>query len=345
MNAPPDRRGLLGRIDADVPRWLIELGIPSVSIAHVEGGRIEFAQAYGAQSPGVPATRDSVYNVASLTKPVTAEVILRLASKGVLSLDEAMYPIWVDPDLGKDERHKLLTPRISLAHRTGFPNWRYETDGVLLFKRMPGEAYGYSGEGYEYVARFAEKKLRRGFEALAEALVFTPIGMRDTAYTGRPGFEGRIAIATGPDGKPLDVTPRRDFVASDDLHTTAGDYARFMISLMNGEGISEAIARDRERVQLSRKSELCPPAKSHHCPLDVGPGLGWEVFEFADERFLFHTGKDKGVFTLAYFSPTNRSGTVILTNGAEGARIVLPLLDGLDRNSAFVKFLHVLAGN
>lgn len=341
--ATPDGAQLQKLIDPDVPHWLTERRIPSVSIAHVEDGQIAFAQAYGFQSAGVPATTASLYNVASLTKPISAEVILRLASKGDLSLDAPMYHYWVDPDIAKDERHKLLTPRISLSHRTGFANWRRETNGVLAFKRNPGATFGYSGEGYEYVARYAEKKSGKGFEALAQELVFGPIGMKDTAYTYRPWFEGRVAVATAADASPVRLHYGRAYVASDDLHATASDYARFMISLMKHEGISDEIAKDRERVQLSRRAEMCPQAKSDTCPRDVGPGLGWEVFEFANERFLFHTGKDNGVFTLAYFSPSTRSGTVILTNGDEGAQIVLPVLDRLDRNRAFVKFLHVLA--
>lgn len=337
-------RELRSQLDQDVPRWLTEYAIPSVSIAQIEDGLIILAATYGVQSPGVPATPDTLYNIASMTKPISAEVILRLESKGQISLDEPMYPYWVDPDIANDERHKLLTPRLALSHRTGFPNWRYETGDVLTFKRTPGEAFGYSGEGYEYVARFAEKKIGRPFEELAQTLIFGPAGMKNTAYTGRPWFEGRIAPPTDSDGKVFKPSIPESFVASDDMHTTAGDYAIFLLSVMNHDGLTEAVAKDRQTIQISRKAEMCPSAKAKLCPEDVGPGLGWEVYKFKDGTFLMHTGADQGTFTFGYLSPTSRTGTVIFTNSSNGGNIVLPILDRLGKDPAFVEFLRVLAG-
>lgn len=107
----------------DVPGLLARHGVPSVSIARVEGRRV-----------------------------VSAEVILRLASAGRLGLDEPMAPTWLDPDLAADPRHARLTARLALSHQTGLPNWRREAGGALRFLRDPGEGFRYSGEGYEYAA-------------------------------------------------------------------------------------------------------------------------------------------------------------------------------------------------
>jgi hypothetical protein len=63
----------------------------------------------------------------------------------------------VDPDIAQDPWHKLLTPRLSLTHQTGFTNWRHHTENVLQIQWEPGTQTGYSGEGYDYVARFADK--------------------------------------------------------------------------------------------------------------------------------------------------------------------------------------------
>jgi len=77
-------------------------------------------------------------------------------------------------------------------------------------------------------------------------------------------------------------------------------------------------------------------------------GLGWEVYDFGTRRYLFHTGADRGVFTLAWLSPTNGTGTVIPTNGANGAQVMLPILDALvdalGSDREFIDFLRVLAG-
>lgn len=331
-------------LEREIPALLEAHHVASVSIAHLERGELVYAAAFGSQSPGVPATVRSLYNVASLTKPVSAEVVLRLAAAGRLALDEAMAPTWTDPDLAGDGRLARLTPRLALSHRSGLPNWRRETGGVLRFLREPGEAFGYSGEGYEYLRRFAERRTGEPFEALAQAVLLGPAGLGDTAYTRRPWFEGRVAVPVDERGQPLAPTFADTALASDLLYTTAPDYARFLRSVLRGEGLTPQLAADRARVQVSRLAELCPRSARTACPDEAGFGLGWEVFRLGQETLLLHTGSDPGVFTLAYLNLTTGSGTVVLTSGASGAHLVLPILDRLGADAAFVALLRALAG-
>jgi CubicO group peptidase (beta-lactamase class C family) len=158
--APVSTAGeLKHQLDQQVPAWLKEFHVTSVSVAYIENGKTAWSAYYGDQVPGgPPANEKTLYNVASLTKPITAEVILRLASEQKLSLDEPIAPYWTDPDIKDNPWSKLLTPRICLSHQTGFTNWRYQTKGVLTFQWEPGTKTGYSGEGFDYAARFAEKK-------------------------------------------------------------------------------------------------------------------------------------------------------------------------------------------
>lgn len=330
-------------LDAAIPELLKEKGVPSVSIARIETGKLIFAAAYGTQQAGVPATPSTLYNIASMTKPISAEVAMRLVAAHRLSLDEAMAPTWIDPDIAGDERRNLLTPRLALSHRTGFPNWRYETDGKLRFLRAPGAAFGYSGEGFEYLARFIEKKTGKSFESLAQQLVFDPAGMHDTAYTRRPWFKGRIAVPTDKDGSELVPEIADTYIAADQLYSTPTDYARFIVSVINHVGINDALAAERERIQTDRKAEMCPPSRQAVCPEAVGIGLSWEVYRFGEETYLMHTGMDNGVFTFGYFNPESDSGTVIFTNSANGAQMVLPVLDLIARDPGFVAFLRELA--
>lgn len=146
------------RLDADVPRLLAESHVPSVSIAQIRGGEIVLTRAYGMQDATTPATVRTLYNIASLTKPITAQVAMRLVSEGTITLDEPMAKVWTDPDIANDERRNLLTPRLALTHQTGFANWRSMTGGKLAFTFQPGTRYSYSGEGFEYLSHFMEKK-------------------------------------------------------------------------------------------------------------------------------------------------------------------------------------------
>ncbi len=276
-----------------------------------------------------------------MAKPLSAEVVLRLVARGEVSLDESMATHWVDPDLADEPRRDLLTPRIALSHRTGFPNWR---DGTLRFERAPGEAFGYSGEGFEYMARFVEKKTGTPFETLAERLVFAPSGMTETAYTRRPWFEGRIAVPHDSDGTPLAPQIASRYIASDDVFSTPRDYARFLIGLVERQGIDAATAAERVRIQTDRRAELCAPPREATCPDEVGFGLGWESFLIEGRRYLMHTGMDEGTFTLGYVSPDAREGTVIFTNSRNGPQAVLPILDAIGRDPAFVDWLRTFAG-
>ena len=314
--------------------------VASVSIAQVADGKTVLAEAWGEQRPGVPATPSTLYNIASLSKPLSAEVILRLASAGRLSLDEPMAPYWTDPDLAADPRAKLLTPRLALEHQTGFANWRRESGGKLTFLRDPGSAYGYSGEGYQYVARFAEKRTGQPFESLAQELVFAPASMTHTAYTRRPWMAGNIAQPTDKDGKWLTPQFATQFVAADLVYTTPGQYASFVESLMRGVGETPAIRTLRETVLTDRRAELCVGKLAAICPDQVGFGPGWEVVKTHGKTFLMHTGMDEGVFTIAFFNPEARTGIVLFTNSANGPRVVLPIFKLLAADPDFVAYLE-----
>lgn len=335
------------RLDTLVPALLAQKQVASVSIARIERRRLAFTAAYGEARPGVAATPSTLYNIASMTKPISAEIVLRLATRGRISLDEPMSRFWVDPDLRDDPRRHLLTPRLSLSHRTGFPNWR---DGTLRFERDPGIAFGYSGEGFEYMARFVEKKTGTGFETWAQRLVFDPIGMRETAYTRKRWFEGRMALPYDGTGHPLSPQIASRAIASDDVYSTPRDYARFMRALMRRQSILPAFAAERARVQTDRRAELCPPPNDTGCAEEAGMGLGWESYRIHGRRYLMHTGMDAGTFTLGYFSPDTGNGTILFTNSSNGPQVVLPILDaimasgGATTDREFVALLRKLAG-
>lgn len=326
-------------LDQDMPHLLADNGIASVSFAVIHAGRIVHLAAYGLQSAGTPATTDTVYNIASLTKPLTAEVILRLASKGRLSLDEPMDRYWSDPDLAQDGRRLLLTPRLALSHRAGFPNWR-DTRTGLVFNRDPGGAWGYSGEGYQYVARFVEHKLGKPFEQLAQETLFEPTGMKTTSYTSRVSYEGYIAIPTDANGKALIPERPAHYNAADLVYTTPRDYSAFMVDVVHDRGLTSAIAKERDRNQVSMMDVTCTGAKAKSCPSSVGFGLGWQLLDFAGESVMMHTGKDSGVFTFAYLNRATRDGVVIFTNSDNGYKIVLPLLDRLGTSPAYLRYLR-----
>ena len=329
-------------INARAMEWLKESDVPSLAVAYIENRKVAWTEVYGEQSPGVPATADTLYNVASLTKPVTAETVLRLASAGKLSLDESMAPYWLDPDIKDDPRSKSLTARLCLSHQTGFPNWRGKTGGVLKIQWDPGTQTGYSGEGYNYVGRFVENKLGKSFDLLAQEMVFDPIGMKDTSYTAKDWQAGRLAVPHGGKrDKPVNDVAKT-WNGADLLRTTISDYAKFVVSVMRDERLTKEIAAERatltrDRMKPEDLRNVCSTSgEPGHCLVTAGMGLGWEVETVNGEKILDHDGSDWGVKTFVMFAPSRGIGLVLFTNGENGEALIKRVVEVLYPNKLYV---------
>ena len=337
----PADAAVLATLDARVPQWLAQYQVPSISIAYVRNGAIVWTRAYGEQSDGTPATGWTLYNVASLTKPVFAELMVRLAAAGRISLDEPMSPYWVDPDLARDPRHARLTPRMALSHRIGFANWRRETGDTLRFGFEPGTSFHYSGEGYEYASHFVQRKLGASLESLAREYVFRPFGMENTSWARQPWFDGRTAIPKGGDGKygSPDFSPNGN--AADNLWTTAGDYALFLIGVMGRRGLPARFADQRDSIHSLGVADGagCDPKKVRRCPSPFGYSLGWSVMEYPDGPVLWHTGADWGEKAMAFWLPKRREGMVLLTNGARGFEPMIEIIPLVVPGTDFADFI------
>ena len=329
-------------IAAHAAEWLKQSDVPSVAVAYIEDRKVAWTEVYGEQSPGVAATGKTLYNMASLTKPMTAETVLRLASDGKLSLDESMSPFWLDPDIKDDPRSKSLTPRLCLSHQTGFANWRRMTGGVLKIRWEPGTQTGYSGEGYNYVGRFTEKKMAKPFDALAQEIVFDAIGMKETSYTVKEWYAGRLAVPRGPKGeKPIEPVATT-WNGADLLRTTIGDYAKFVVSVMHDEGLTKEIAAQRATMtrDLTKPEDHDKACKAAGevgpCTITAGMGLGWEVKTLNGVKILEHNGGDLGVRTFAMFVPSQGIGVIVFTNGDNGNDVIRKVVKALYPNQLYL---------
>ncbi|MEL6444961.1 MAG: serine hydrolase domain-containing protein [Bacteroidota bacterium] len=315
--------------------------INTAGIAVIKQGDVVWSTYYGQQSPGIPASSQTLFNVASLTKTVVAETVLRLAADGELSLDESMSTHWLDPDLEDDPRHEQLTPRMALSHTTGFMNWRYfSEDGTLGFVSEPGTRHGYSGEGFNYLARFAEAKLGEPFEDLAQRYVFEPAGVSDAALSVQPDLFERIAQPLDADGQFPGHYCRpegrcRDtgsFSAAGGMVITLEDFARFLIATMSGDGLTSDLLTERNTMHSDQELIDCNPVPEALCPTRVGYGLGWNIYEVEDAKTIGHRGSDWSMVTLAYYYEDSQDALVVLFNAPNPAGMaamvdVLRLLD------------------
>lgn len=340
----PEREAALDEAFATL---LEKYGVLTAGVGVIRGSELQWAGYYGFQSPERPASAQTQFNVASVTKTVTAEAILRLAAEERIDLDEPMAVHWLDPDLVGEPRASRVTPRMALTHSTGFPNWRFldDVDGAfdielpLRFLFEPGSSYSYSGEGFEYVARFAEEKLGTGFEELVEHYVFAPSRMEDAFLSRRSSnfpnivqpqdaqgnFPGHYCTPWG------ECLTEGEWSAAGGFRVTVADFAAFLSSVMNREGYPPEIADQRDSVlveQWNRPASLlvrCELTPTESCPNAQGYGLGWQVADYGDYEILAHRGSDWGEAALVYFYTDSKDGVIIFLNAPnERALAMMP---------------------
>jgi CubicO group peptidase (beta-lactamase class C family) len=305
------------KLTDNLQQLLNDNNIPTLGLGIIEDGKLTEVKVYGTLNGKTTAPYNSLFNVASLTKPVTAMTVLRLVSLGKWDLDEPLDKYWVDPDIAKDTRHKKLTTRIILSHQTGFPNWRWQkTDKKLSFEFDPGTKYQYSGEGYEYLRKAIEKKFNKSLEDLAKELVFKPLNMNNTSYLWNEKIDAeRIVIGYDKNGKPYDIVKNKTASAADDLVTSVEDYSKFLVSVMNNDLLSKRVFEEMKTKQVKTKE-------------DKFFGLGFEIYDLGNNEIaLSHGGTDKGVNTIVFILPKTKQGLVIFTNVDDGYKIYEPIIN------------------
>jgi len=151
-------------------------GVPGLAIAVIRGGKTIWLHGFGMKEvkTAQPVTAQTVFEAASLSKPVFTYAVLKLVEQGKLGLDVPLTTYLPKPFIAGDERLAKITARLVLSHRTGFPNWPGD-DGSVSIYFTPGERFSYSGEGYIYLQRVVEKITGRPLNEYMTEAVFTPL--------------------------------------------------------------------------------------------------------------------------------------------------------------------------
>jgi CubicO group peptidase (beta-lactamase class C family) len=302
--------------DITIENWLKENHIHTLGLGIIESGKLKQIQVFGEIKDGISAPYNTMFNVASLTKPITAMVALQLISSGKWDLDEPVYKYWIDPDIINDPRSRKLTTRIILSHQTGFPNWRWMKENKkLTFDFEPGTKYQYSGEGMEYLRKAMESKFKKSIEELAKELLFQSLGMHDTNYIwDNKTDESRFAIGYDKTGKPYKIVKNETANAADDLHTTIEDYGNFLVNIINGGNLNKYIYSEMIKKQVKTKENKYF-------------GLGFEIYDLGNDEFaLSHGGSDLGSQCITFILPKSKQGILIFTNADEGYKVFEKLI-------------------
>nr|WP_233061636.1 serine hydrolase domain-containing protein [Parvularcula mediterranea] len=307
-------------IDAFFNGFIASGAVPGLSVAIINDNEIVYSRNLGLANveAGEPIGDDTLFEAASLSKPLFGMLTVKLAEEGVLDLSKPLYEYYPHPDLTDDPRAQEITARMVLSHQTGLPNWRWsDPENVLRFQADPGEAFIYSGEGYEYLEEVLKHNLDTDDLGLDEVFVDRiagPAGLRDTTFVQSDGETDRKATGYD-DGAALE--PDLDyggedsgFGAAHSVHSTADDYAKAMIAFMEGDILSD----EATATFLEGQNSPIPEDEPSRALGLVDWALGFSVYETPFGYLYTHGGNNSGYTSFVMVSPENGWGYTFFTN-------------------------------
>jgi CubicO group peptidase (beta-lactamase class C family) len=327
--ALPSTTAVISRLESEIPDLMKQGRVPGMSIALIRDGKTTWLHGFGVKDKKTeePVTTDTVFEAASLSKPVFTYGVLKLVDQEKLDLDTPLSSYLPKPYI-QDERLGKITARLVLSHRTGFPNWR-GSDGSLSIYFSPGERFSYSGEGYIYLQRVVEQITGKPLNAYMDAAVFTPLGMTSSSYVWKPSFDSLTATAYDSKEIPADLWKPTEAGAASSLNTTARDYALFVDAVLNGKGLSPSTLRQMEtpQIALDPSCRICIKQEPKELSKTLFWGLGWGIQREHGVVMLWHWG-DNGAFkAFVMADPAAKSGFVMFANGEGALDIAKPIVD------------------
>ncbi len=330
-----------------------EMKTPGVSVAVINDGAIEWARGYGLTETGTatPVTPRTLFQAASISKPVAALGALRLVEQGMLSLDEdvnAVLKSWKVPENEFTKTEKVTLRRL-LSHTAGLtvsgfggypaeapvPTVLQVLDGekpansaAVRVDVVPGKIRRYSGGGFTVAQQLMTDVTGRPFPDLMAELVLKPVGMADSTYD-QPLPEARRAAAAGghtSDGKPLRGRAHTyPEMAAAGLWTTPTDLARFLLEI--------AGARRGESTVLSKALALEMTTAQK-----PGYGLGLSLEGLGPAASFGHGGSNEGFKCQMTAYLEGGRGAVVMANGDRGGFLAAEILRAVAREYDWPSF-------
>ncbi len=276
------------------------------------------------QAPGA----QPIFQAASLSKPVFAYAVIKLAQQGRIELDAPLlrylpqgYAHVQNPgdntrppriDTVTAPELQSVTARMVLNHTTGLPNWSRKP---LAFDFQPGARWQYSGEGYVLLQAAVEAITGMRLDAFMREQVFAPLGMEHSDYAWNQRLESGYVPGTTAHGKSLGLRHFRTPIAAFSLYTSAADYARFVVAVLSDAPALQAMLGALVSVESS-------------LGLDWGLGWGLETASSGDQ-FIWHWGNNPGYRAFVMASVQSGDGVVMLTSGENGLALAEPIVQAV----------------
>jgi CubicO group peptidase (beta-lactamase class C family) len=314
-------------------------GVPGASIAVIKDFEIQWSRGYGVAdvTTGARATPDTLYQAASISKPIAAMAVLKAVQDGRFTLDQDVNQLLTSWKVPASEftARQPVTLRGLLSHTSGtddgfgFPGYNPDAPvptpvqilngekpsnvRAVVVARPPLTAYKYSGGGITLVQLLLTDVLKRPFPDIMRDTVLTPLGMAHSAYEQPLSPERDRQAARGHDrsGAARDVKwhvyPE---LAAAGLWTTAPDLARFGIELQKSlQGKSNRVLTRAMTMEMAT-------------PVGVGPfAIGMDIRREGEGWYLSHGGSNWGFQCLLIVHKLKGYGFAVMTNSDAGGRL------------------------
>ncbi len=315
--APTDDRALADRFEATLDSLRREKRIPGLAAVVLRDTTLILARGYGWADVErqVPVTPETPFNIASVSKPISGVVALRLVEQGVLDLDRPMSSFANFREFCTDVRE---------AGGIFFSDFACEGDALTLRHVLmmqangtPGTRFWYNPPAFSWASRPMAEVGGAPFSDLVARLVFAPAGMTRSARIHRrlelpPALAAELALPYHVDSAGRFVRssppPPQGDGAAGGVVSTALDLARF------DEALAEGRLLTPESLRLMWTEGRSPSGAA------LLYGIGWFVKEHAGERLLWHTGLWEGAYSALYLKVPERRLTLILLANSEGLR-------------------------
>jgi CubicO group peptidase (beta-lactamase class C family) len=321
-------------------------GTPGLSIAVIEGGRLAWAQGYGVADSRShrPVTAETLFQAASISKPLTALGALALVQSGKLNLDQDVnryLKSWKVPENQFTQTHKV-TLRLLLSHSAGiadvdFPEYRpgqpiptlvQVLSGVppakntpIIVDTVPGEKYAYSRGGYDIAQQMMVDETGISFEELMQSNVLQPLGMKHSSFSQPlPAPLLRLAatahFAGGAQVPGIFHTPE---MAMAGLWSTPSDLTRYLI------GIQRSLTGPSDLpIRTDLTKEMLIPQKGYH-------GLGPVITGQGNTARFGHDGFNEGFQSSMVGYENLGQGAVVMANSGFSYMLIKEVLDSIAR--------------
>ena len=333
IRVPDGRTILVESMNSYIEEAMDSLKLPGLSIAIVNNEQLVYHKTFGVKNLKTkePVTKQTIFEGASLSKPLFAYFLMKMAEDGRLDLDKPIFPyleaIFPEGTVAEEsfEAYKTLTPRIILSHGTGIPNWVNGEPIEIAFK--PGTDFSYSGEAYQHLGAAFGLKLGLEWGPRLDSLFIKeaalPIGMDRTLYTWDPKYENAVARGHIKGKVNPEINRFKKVGPGFSLHSDAEDYARFLIEMMHPKNISVA-SRDE---MLKEHNHFKADNKLLKETGQTGWGLGFAQKPTPYGLMHLHTGNNQDFQAYSMFIPKQNYGFVVFTNSDN----LFPFIERLEK--------------